>query len=34
MHEGAVPIFSGLAIDERVVVRGAVLLDNQLQFSR
>ncbi|HTJ45654.1 MAG TPA: efflux RND transporter periplasmic adaptor subunit [Kofleriaceae bacterium] len=33
LHEGTVPIYSGLAVGDSVVVQGAVLLDNQISIS-
>jgi RND family efflux transporter MFP subunit len=33
VHEGTVPIHSGLAAGDPIVVQGAVLLDNQIQIS-
>jgi RND family efflux transporter MFP subunit len=33
LHEGTVPIYSGLEVGDPVVVAGGVLLDNQIQIS-
>ena len=33
VHEGTVPIYSGLVAGDPIVVQGAVLLDNQIQIA-